>query len=94
MDRETLRRLELLNQLSLTEEQKNDVISFFDKREEDLKALLKIDTSETERMVHVMPIMTVVRDDVAVQHFSREALQAGAPEETEYGYWCVPKVIE
>ena len=93
MDRETLRRLELLNQLALTENQKDDVISFFDKREVDLKALENIDTSEVERMVHVMPIMTVVRDDVAVQHFSREALQSGAPE-TDEGYWCVPKVVE
>ena len=93
MDRETLRRLELLNQLALTESQKEDVISFFDKREDDLKALVNIDTSEVERMVHVMPIMTVIRDDVAVQHFSREELQAGAPE-TDEGYWCVPKVVE
>lgn len=93
MDRETLRRLELLNQLSLTETQKEDVISFFAKREEDLKTLEKIDTSETERMVHVMPIMTVVREDVVVQPFSREALQAGAPD-TDEGYWCVPKVVE
>ena len=93
MDRETLRRLELLNQLSLTEAQKDDVISFFAKREEDLKALLDIDTAETERMVHVMPILTVVREDVVAQPFSREDLQAGAPE-TDEGYWCVPKVVE
>ena len=93
MDRETLRRLELLNQLSLTEEQKAEVLSFFDKREEDLKALDKIDTAQTERMVHVMPIMTVVREDAASQPFSREDLQAGAPE-TDEGYWCVPKVVE
>ncbi len=93
MDRETLRRLEMLNQLKLTEEQKNDVISFFDKSEKDLEALDSIDTSSTERMVHVMPIMTVVRDDVVSQPFSREALQAAAPE-TDEGYWCVPKVVE
>lgn len=93
MDRETLRRLGLLNQLSLTEAQKDDIISFFNDRENDLKALEKIDTSETERMVHVMPLLTVVREDVAVQRFSREALQAGAPE-TDEGYWCVPKVVE
>ena len=93
MDRETLRRLELLNQLSLTEAQKDDVISFFAKREDDLKALLDIDTAETERMVHVMPILTVVREDVVAQPFSREDLQAGAPE-TDEGYWCVPKVVE
>lgn len=93
MDRETLRRLEMLNQLRLTEEQKDDVISFFAKREADLVALESIDTANTERMVHVMPIMTVVREDVVSQPFSREALQAGAPE-TDEGYWCVPKVVE
>ena len=93
MDRETLRRLEMLNQLSLTEEQKDDVIVFFAKRENDFAALENIDTSNTERMVHVMPIMTVVREDVVSQPFTREALQAGAPE-TDEGYWCVPRVVE
>lgn len=93
MDRETLRRLEMLNQLRLTEAQKADVIAFFENREKDLEGLASIDTSATERMVHVMPIMTVVREDVVSQTFSREALQAGAPE-TDEGYWCVPKVME
>ena len=93
MDRETLRRLEMLNQLSLTEAQKDDVIAFFAKRENDLMALEKIDTTNVERMVHVMPILTVVRDDVVSQPFSREALQTGAPE-TDQGYWCVPRVVE
>ena len=93
MDRETLRRLELLNQLRLTEDQKNNVIEFFGEREKDLEALDAIDTSKTERMVHVMPIMTVVREDVVSQPFSREDLQAAAPE-TDEGYWCVPKVME
>ena len=93
MDRETLRRLELLNQLKLTEDEKDSVISFFEKREKDLETLEKIDTSNTERMVHVMPIMTVVREDKAAQLFAREDLQAAAPD-TEEGYWCVPKVVE
>ena len=93
MERDTLRRLEMLNQLSLTEAQKEDVIAFFAVRDGELKTLEAIDTSETERMVHVMPIMTVVRDDVVSQPFSREDLQAGAPE-TDEGYWCVPKVVE
>jgi len=93
MDRETLRRLEMLNQLSLTEKQKDEVIAFFEKREEDLMSLDKIDTENVERMVHVMPIMTVVREDVVSQPFTREALQEGAPE-TDEGYWCVPRVIE
>ncbi len=93
MDRETLRRLGLLNQLSLTETEKDDVIAFFDEREKDAQDLEKIDTSNVERMVHVMPIMTVVREDVVSQPFAREDLQRGAPE-TDEGYWCVPRVLE
>ena len=93
MDRETLRRLEMLNQLSLTEAEKEDVISFFADREKDLETLEAIDTSDVERMVHVMPIMTVVREDIVSQPFSREELQADAPD-TDEGYWCVPKVVE
>lgn len=93
MERDTLRRLELLNQLSLTDTQKEDVLAFFAKREAELSLLDAIDTAEVERMVHVMPVMTVVREDVVSQNFSREDLQAGAPE-TDEGYWCVPRVME
>ena len=93
MDQEILRHLELLNQLRLTEDEKASVLSFFENRSADLLALDAIDTAEVERMVHVMPILTVVREDVAVQKFAREDLQAGAPE-TDEGYWCVPKVME
>lgn len=93
MDRETLRRLCLLNQLSLTEEQKEEMLTFFANREADTAALAALDTENTERMVHVMPIETVVREDLASQPFSREDLQAGAPE-TDEGYWCVPRVLE
>ena len=93
MDRETLRRLELLNQLSLTESQKEDVMAFFAQRIDALKSLDAVDTANVERMVHVMPIMTVVREDIVSQPFSREALQAAAPD-TDEGYWCVPRVVE
>lgn len=94
MERDTLRRLELLNQLKLTEQQKDDFLCFFDKRMEDFSVIDRIfDTSDVERMVHVMPIMTVVREDEVVKKFDREALQQGAPE-TDEGYWCVPRVVE
>lgn len=93
MDREILRRLELLNQLKLTEAEKENVLSFFAAREAEHKVLEAIDTANTERMVHVMPIDTVVREDVVVKRFEREDLQAQAPE-TDEGYWCVPKVME
>ena len=93
MDREILRRLELLNQLKLTEAEKEDVLSFFETREDERKVLEAIDTANTERMVHVIPVMTVVREDKVVKNFQREDLQKQAPE-TDEGYWCVPKVME
>ena len=93
MDREILRHLEMLNQLQLTEEQKEAALAFFAAREQDNALLDTIDTENVERMVHVMPVMTVVREDVVSQPFTREALQQDAPE-TDEGYWCVPRVVE
>ncbi len=93
MDREILRRLELLNQLKLTEAEKEDVLYFFKAREGEHKVLEAIDTANAERMVHVIPVMTVVREDKVVKNFQREDLQKQAPE-TDEGYWCVPKVME
>lgn len=94
MDREILRRLELLNQLRLTEEEKATFLEFFNAKKGNLELLENtVDTTEVERMVHVMPVMTVVREDVASQPFNRDDLQRSAPE-TDEGYWCVPRVVE
>ncbi len=93
MDINILKRLEMLNQLSLTDKEEEDFLAFYNKKEEELKELDAIDTENVERMVHVMPVMTVVREDVVSQPFTRKALQEGAPEVDE-GYWCVPRVVE
>ena len=93
MERETLRILCKVNQLELTEEQKERFLKFMDNREADIRTLDAIDTESVERMVHVMPIMTVIREDKVVKSFTREELQKGAPE-TMDGYWQVPRVVE
>ena len=93
MDTKILHRLELLNQLKLTDDEKEKLLSYFEAEENARKILDTVDTENVERMVHVMPIMTVVREDVASQPFTREELQKGAPE-TDEGYWCVPQVLE
>lgn len=93
MDREILRRLEMLNQLKLTEDQKDEFLAFFEKRMASVSALSEMDTENVERMVHVMPVMTVVREDKVEQSFTREELQRGAVD-TDEGYWCVPRVVE
>ena len=93
MDRDVLRRLEKLNQLALTEEQRDDFLAFFAKQEQEIDKLYSADTEQVERMVHVMPIMTVVREDVEIKKFERDDLQKGAPEATD-GYWQVPRLLE
>ena len=91
--RESLKKLEALNQIKLTDAQKEDVLSFFAKREEDVRMLDEIDTSDVEAMVHVAPIEIELREDVVETAYSRQELQAQAPQ-TDAGYFCVPRVIE
>ena len=93
MNSDILRRLQKLNQLKLTEAEERDMLSFFEKQKAEMEALSAINTDSVERMVHVMPIFTVVREDVVVKKFTREELQAGAPE-TMDGYWQVPRLVE
>ena len=93
MEKDTLLTLEKVNQLRLDENERAIVLDFFEKQENALNSLNAIDTSNVERMVHVMPIATVVREDVAKKLFTRDELQKGAPE-TMDGYWQVPRVVE
>lgn len=93
MDIKTLTRLEKLNQLRLTEEHETVMLAFFDEREAEMTQLDSIDTTEVERMVHVMPLQNVLREDEAVEPYDREQLQAGAPQADE-GYWQVPRTVE
>ncbi|MBR0450211.1 MAG: Asp-tRNA(Asn)/Glu-tRNA(Gln) amidotransferase subunit GatC [Clostridia bacterium] len=93
MNSDILRRLQKLNQLKLTDSEERDVLAFFEKQGAELESLSALDTENVERMVHVMPILTVVREDVVVKKFTREELQAGAPE-TMDGYWQVPRLVE
>ena len=93
MKRESLKKLETLNQIKLTDAQKEDVLSFFAKREEDVRMLDEIDTSDVEAMVHVAPIEIELREDVVETVYSRQELQDQAPQ-TDAGYFCVPRVIE
>lgn len=93
MDRDTLMDLEHLNQLSLTPQEQDEMLAFFAAREADWEALAGIDTANVERMVHVRPLVNVLRDDVASQPFTRDDLLEQAPESMD-GYWQVPQVLQ
>ena len=93
MNKENLKKLEALNQIRLNDMQKEDVLSFFAKREEDVRALDEINTKGVKTMVHVMPLAIELREDVVKQIYSHQELQVQAPQ-TDAGYFCVPRVID
>lgn len=93
MESNLLDTLEKVNQLALTEEEKQSVAAYFAATEKDLADFDALDTSAVEPMVYVMPLENVLREDESSQPFSRDDLQKGAPE-AEDGYWEVPRLIE
>ncbi len=93
MTLEYLRKLENLNQLRLTDTQEQSFLRFWDDRTADLDKLNEVSTEDVERMVHVMPLVNVVREDKIVKLFTRDELQKSAPEVSD-GYWQVPRLVE
>ena len=93
MNKEALKGLEILNQIKLDDVQREDVLSFFAKREEDEAFLNAVNTNGVEPMVQAIPAMIELREDEIKKDFSPEALQAQTPQ-TDRGYFCVPRVIE
>ena len=93
MDIKTLDRLQKLNQLQLTEEETADVLAFFDKAAKEAEILDSVNTDNVERMVYVMPMTNVLREDKRVQNFSRESLLEGAPQRSEDS-WQVPRLVK
>lgn len=93
MDAATLDRLEKLNQLKLSADEQAELTAFFEKADKDIAALNSVNTDNVERMVHVMPMTNIIREDVEIKKFTRDQLQADAPEAMD-GYWQVPRLVE
>ena len=93
MDIKTLDRLQKLNQLQLTEEETAKILSFFEMAEKDTEILSTVDTENVERMVYVMPMTNIIREDIAKKLFTRDQLQEQAPEAMD-GYWQVPRLVD
>ena len=93
MDINTLSRLQKLNQLKLTEAEEQQMMDFFAKAEKDAELLATVDTENVERMVYVMPMTNIIREDIVKKIYTRDQLQEQAPEAMD-GYWQVPQVME
>lgn len=93
MDIKTLDRLQKLNQLKLTDEESAKILGFFETAEKDAEILSSVDTENVERMVYVMPMTNVIREDIVKKLFTRDQLQQQAPESMD-GYWQVPRTVD
>ena len=93
MDIKTLDRLQKLNQLNLTEEETAKILSFFETAAKDAEILDTVNTDNVERMVYVMPMTNIIREDIAKKLFTRDQLQEQAPEAMD-GYWQVPRLVD
>ena len=91
--RSTFSNDQQLNQLSLTEEEENDMQNIFKEMKAHEEALKNIDTENVEEMIYVMPMTNVLREDVRKQPFTRDSLLEGAPERSEDS-WQVPRLVK
>ncbi len=91
--RSTFSNAQQLNQLSLTEDEEAIMQSIFDNMKESEEALKTIDTENVEPMVHVMPMVNVLREDKRSQPFTRESLLESAPQRSDDS-WQVPRLVK
>ncbi len=91
--RSTFSNAQQLNQLSLTEDEEAVMQSIFDNMKESEEALKMIDTENVEPMVHVMPMVNVLREDKRSQPFTRESLLESAPQRSDDS-WQVPRLVK
>lgn len=91
--RSTFANAQQLNQLALTDEEEELVEGIFDSMKKYEEKLAECNTDEVEAMVHVMPMVNVLRDDERKQEFSREELLTSAPERNEDS-WRVPRLVK
>ena len=91
--RATFSNAQQLNQIALTETEETTMQGIFRAMSESEARLSAVDTENVEEMVHVMPMVNVLREDERHQPFTRESLLEGAPERSDDS-WQVPRLVK
>ena len=82
-----LARLALTGEeLALYQDQLSNILDYFERLQE-------LDTEAIEPTASVLPLSTVMREDVSRPPYSREDILANAPA-TEDGWFLVPRVLD
>ena len=83
---------EAMMMLDLPSEERQTIQERFDDLVCSFTELERIDTNGVEPLVTVLDLHSVLREDVAVKHHTREEILAQAPSEQE-GYFQVPGTL-
>lgn len=89
---ETMEYLEILSQISLTEEEKQETAGELKKILAYMEKLEELDTDGVKPMSHVFPVQNVFREDIVEREDQWEALLENAPQKKE-GQYLVPKTV-
>ncbi len=82
-----------LARLELSEDEKNQFLEQLNKIIGYFNQLNEVNTEGIEPMAHSVPIVNVMREDIAFDANLREEILNNAPQE-ENGYFRVPKITE
>lgn len=89
---ETMEYLEILSQISLTEEEKQETAGELKKILDYMEKLEELDTNGVDPMSHVFQVRNVFREDIVEGEDQREAMIENAPKKKE-GQYLVPKTV-
>jgi aspartyl-tRNA(Asn)/glutamyl-tRNA(Gln) amidotransferase subunit C len=90
--REQAEHIALLSRLELTEAEKEQYTAQLNSILEYAKILVKLDTSQVEPMVHVLPLSNVLREDQIGNSLDQELVLQNAPDRVE-GFFKVPRIV-
>ena len=91
--RSTFSNAQQLNQISLTEEEDEQMQGIFKAMKDHEEKMQAVDTSNAAEMIFVKPMVNVLREDVRKQDFTREELLEGAPVHS-VDSWQVPRLVK
>lgn len=89
---ETMEYLEILSQISLTEEEKQETAGELKKILDYMEKLEELDTNGVDPMSHVFQVQNVFREDIVEGEDQREVMIENAPKKKE-GQYLVPKTV-
>ena len=89
----TLKTLEFLSKINLTNEEKIAALEFFDFFTNKFDMLENIDTEDIEPLVTVSSLVNVMREDISHKMVSVEKLLENTPEQHN-NYFVVPRILE